>query len=46
VLELGRTFACLHAAAALAHHLVLEDRMLTRMLPGSKQWFILTEKNR
>lgn len=28
--------AGLHAAAALAHHLVLGDRTLTRMLPGSK----------
>jgi len=29
--------ASLHAAAALVHHLILRDRTLVRMLPGSKR---------
>ena len=28
--------ACLHAAAALAHHYLFRDRTLTRMLPGPR----------
>ena len=28
--------ACLHAAAALAHHWLFRDRTLTRMLPGAR----------
>ena len=28
--------ACLHAAAALAHHYLFRDRTLTRMLPGTR----------